>query len=225
MIHFRTLYKVKKCIMVFDMPMFLKIDEIEVTARLRYFSLDRDVLIAAVRMAVAAYGGCTDNDPPSARGYEPWRATTRGLRELLPTRGYERDDSGNFSTIKHVEHGIRIVVLNTDGKAGDPRPDVFPRNRLKKGILHERAIGAPDWLPGLPNPFAVNQLDIWYFCQHIDGDKVLAELSRPDRIEDGFITSWRERILILKPGDWKNVETGNKSDDCGPDIEVDVQLR
>ena len=207
------------------MPRFLKIEDVEVNARLRPFSLDRQILIDGIRMAVAAYGGCTDNDPPSARGYEPWRATTRGLRELLPSRGYERDDSGNFSTIKHVKHGIRIVVLNTDSKTGDPRLEIFPRNRLKKGILHERAIGAPDWLPGLPNPFATAQLDIWYLCQHINDDKVLAELSRPDRIEDGFITSWRERILLLKPGDWKTLEAGDRDDDSGPEIEVDVQLR
>ena len=205
--------------------MFLKVDEVEVNARLRFFSLDRPILIDALRMAVAAYGGCTDNDPPSARGFEPWRAATRGLRELLPPRGYERDDTGNFSTIKHVKHGIRIVVLNADGKTGDPRPDVWPRNRLKKGILHERAVGARDWIPGLPNPFPTNSLDIWYLCQHIDGEKVLAELSRPERIEDGFITSWRERILILKPGEWKNVEAGDQLSDAGPDIEVDVQLR
>jgi hypothetical protein len=208
------------------MPKFVKVEEAEVNARLRHFSLDRPILIDAIRMSVAAYGGCTDNDPPSARGFEPWRATTRGLRELLGSRGYERDDSGNFSTIKHIGHGIRIVALNTDSKTGDPRIDVFPRNRLKKGILHELAIGAPDWLPGLPNPFAVmNSLDIWYLCQHINGDKVLAELSRPERIEDGFITSWRERLLILKPGDWKSVEAGGQGDDSGPEIEVDVQLR
>jgi hypothetical protein len=53
----------------------------------------------------------------------------------------------------------------------------------------------------------------------------LAELSRPERIEDGFITSWRERILILRPGEWKNIETGDQNSDVGPDIEVDVQLR
>jgi len=205
--------------------MFLKIDEAEVNARLRLFSLDRPILIDVIRMSVAAYGGCTDNDPPSARGFEPWRAATRGLRELLPSRGYERDDTGNFSTIKHAKHGIRIVVLNADSRTGDPRFEVYPSNRLRKGVLHERAIGAADWLPGLPNPFFTNQLDIWYLCQYINGEKVLAELSRPERIEDGFITSWRERILILKPGDWKNVESGEKDDDSGPEIEVDVQLR
>ena len=207
------------------MPMFLKVEEVEVNARLRHFSLDRDVIVDAIRMGVAAYGGVTANDPPSAKGFEPWRFTTRGLRELLSSRGYERDDSGNFSTIKHVGHGIRIVTLNADCRTGAPNPEVWPRNRLRKGILHERAIGAADWLPGLPNPYVTNELDIWYLCQYIDGDKVLAELSRPDRIEDGFITSWRERIVILKPGDWKNVEAGNQGSDSGPEIEVDVQFR
>jgi hypothetical protein len=210
------------------MAVILRVREIEVDERLAALRLSRAVLIDAVRASVAAYGGCTDNDPPSARGYEPWRYGTRHLRELLlpADLGWIKDDTANLSSVRHDDLAIRIIVLNTDNKTGSLTPEPGPQNRLKKGILHERAIGsATGWLPGLPKPFDEPQHAVWYLCVHINGEKVLAELSRPAAIENGFVVSWSERIIIVGPDDWTKLDFSGIDEDSGPEFEISVRRK
>ena len=210
------------------MAVIVRIAESDVETRLAELRLSRDVVIDTVRACVAAYGGCTDNDPPSARGYEPWRYGTRHLRELLlpADLGWAKDDTANLSSVRHNEIRIKLIVLNTDALTGSLSPEPGPQNRLKKGILHERAIGgATGWLPNLPKPFDEPVHDVWYLCVHINGEKVLAELSRPAAIENGFIVSWKERILIVGPEDWAKMDFSGLNDDLGPDFDVSVRRK
>jgi hypothetical protein len=123
--------------------------ELDVNARLRELDLSRPILLDVLRKCVGAYGDCTDNDPPSAKGYEPYRIGTRQLREVvLPGReDWEKDDTANLSSIKNDKLRIKVVVLNTTDKTGNPDPKAVPRNRVEKGILHERAIRSVDCNP------------------------------------------------------------------------------
>jgi hypothetical protein len=210
------------------MAVILRVEEIDVDGRLAGLRLSRAALIDAIRACVAAYGGCTDNDPPSARGYEPWRYGTRHLRELLlpADLDWKKDDTANLSSVRNDDVGIRIIVLNTDERTGSLTPEPGPQNRLKKGILHERAIGSTTgWLPGLPKLFDEPQHDVWYLCVHVSGEKVLAELSRPAAIENGFIVGWKERIIIVGPDDWAKLDFSGIEDDSGPDFEINVRRK
>jgi hypothetical protein len=64
---------------------------------------------------------------------------------------------------------------------------------------------------------------LWYYCVHINGDDVRAELSFPKRIEDKQFKGFNERIYIIKPGEWESMIP--KADDNEPsaqDFEINV---
>jgi hypothetical protein len=122
----------------------------EVSTRLRELHMRRPILLNVLRACVAEYGGCTDNDPPSARGWEVYRWGTRSFREesLSTGLGWAKDDTANLSSIRNDGLGIAIVMLNTNQVTGSLDPEAVPQNRLKKGVLHERAVdGGTPWLP------------------------------------------------------------------------------
>lgn len=207
------------------MPAVVRVEELDVNARLRQLGLTREGLIGVLRACVYGFGDCTDNDPPSAKGYETWRYGTRSFREvLLPgDSDWQKDDA--LPSIRNAKRHIRIIVLNTDDQTGNPNHKARPLNRLPRGSFHERAIKG-EWLPGLPIPFADDPKDdVWYFCVYINGDTVQAELSSPDRIDGGFVAEWRERIILMKPGDWRDTLGIDPEGDTGPDIEFDVSLK
>lgn len=210
-----------------EAPMAARIraEEWDVNARLRELRIPREALLETVRAAVAAYGGCTDNDPPGAKGYETYRAGTRHLRvEALPLdNGWERDNAGNFCSIRNDEIAVKIVVLNTDDATGDVVKT--PKNRREKGIEHERAIeGISKFLPGMEPEDEVLHA-IWYLCLHISEEKVLAELSRPSALDGGFIVDWEERIILVAPGGWGALDFDADDDDGGPELEIDVRRK
>lgn len=199
-----------------------RVDEADVNLRLRELGASRQGLLQAVKAAVVGYDGCTDNDPPGARGYETYRCGTRDLRAALSADGFERDDKGNLASAVNKKTGVRIVVLNTDDATGDLTRT--PANRRGKGVLHERAIeGTTGWFEGM-EPEDQENFDIWYLCVFVSGEKVTAELSRPDAIVGGFIVAWKERIILVRPGEWDRLDFGSLEDDA-PEIEVSVQRK
>jgi hypothetical protein len=208
-----------------EMATVLRVREAEVNARLRQLKLDRKTLLSVIHACTSEYGFCSDDDPPSARGYEVFRWGTRRFRELVIVgkSGWEKDDTANLSSIRNDGIRTKIIVLNTDDRTGCLIPELGPRNRLKKGILHERAIGTGiGWLPNLPKPFRDLQHDVWYLCIHINGEAVLSELSRPAAIVNGFIDSWQERLVFLGPDEWARVLPQLPSDDLDADFDPKV---
>lgn len=206
------------------MSAIVRIAELDVNARLRQLGLTRDLLIDVLRACVQGYGDCTDNDPPTAKGYESWRWGTRHFRELLLPGDPDWQKNDAIPSVRNAKLGIRVIVLNADDETANPDPNAVPTNRSPKGVLHERAIKG-EWLPGLPYPYEEITDEIWYFCNHVRGDQVLAELSCPQRIEGGFIVAWKERIIIVRPGEWGDLASIEPEGDVGPDIDFDVRLR
>lgn len=202
----------------------VRVEELDVNAALRRLGIDRALVIRVIRACTDGFADCTDNDPSTAKGYEVWRKGTRHFRdELLPDNpDWQKDDA--LPSIRNSTLHVRLIVLNTDANTGNPDPEIVPMNRLERGVFHERAIKG-EWIPGLPNPFIEGKDEVWYLCIYINGDVVQAELSCPARFVDGFIRAWKERIIIVKPGDWREILEADRPDDSGPDIEFDVRLR
>jgi hypothetical protein len=209
-------------------------DEWSVVDRLTGLGLERDDLIDVVRACAAAYGGCTDNDPPAARGWETWRMGVRALREVLRPKGWEKSDAGGFSTIVNHALRIRIAVTSTDDITGVIRGDLAPANRLPKGSTAERAtainqiveqlpLALPGAAPLAPDPES-EDYQTWHFCIYIKGDIVRAELSRYNGCADGFLTDCRERIFIVGDGDWIAPDLGRDSDP-GPEFDFEIQRK
>ena len=204
-------------------------DPLDIDRRLRALGgLQRQDLLAAVEAAVAAVGGCTDNDPPAARGWDSWRSATRRLSEVHRRLGWEKDDTANFSTIIHKGERIKVAVANTDDATGNPL--AHPTNRSRKGATSDRA----SQINQLVLPFAgwhsetepelavVPGYATWYLGIYIEGDTVRAELSMPTRLESGYFTEWKERIMLISSDEEWTPSVVPVADDDGPAFEVPV---
>ncbi len=208
-----------------EMPALLRAEEWDVNERLNELGLTRDLLLEIVQACVAARGGCTDNDPPAAGGWDAWRMGTRRAREKLRPLNWDKDETGGLSTVKSDEHEMRIAILNTDDATGLRAR--APTNSSKKGVATERAVDLngelfPDTAPTIDAPCGH---PIWYLCVHVSGDDVRAELSFPERFHNGFIAAWIERILLLEPGQWDKISIAAPTDDSGPDLEIEVRRK
>ena len=196
--------------------------------RLKELGLTLEQLIEVVRASVAGRGDCTDNDPPSAPGWSSWRYGIRRLREIFRQEGWEKDDTGQLSTIANHERRIKVAVCNTDdGTAIENR---IPRNRSRKGVISERATDrnvTPYIFPEMEEDAARNTADYvtWYLCIYNEDDCVRAELSCPSAFEAGYFTRYSERIFILSEDDWKTMDFPQQDDNSGPDIEVSVRRK
>ena len=194
----------------------------------RLARLRREDLLEAVIAAVAAVGACTENDPPTARGYDAWRSGLRRLREVLRPQGWAKDDTGNFSTV--VSHGarVRIAVVNTDDATGNPR--VYPTNRSRKGVNADRAsqinqfvLPFPGWVETESEDAAIPGYSTWYLCLYVEGQRVRAELSLPTKVEGGYFADWSERIILISSDDdLSHAGIPKVGDDDGPVFEVPV---
>lgn len=217
------------------MPAILRFDPWDIDRRLAELDLTRAVLIDVVEACVAGLGGCTENDPPNAPGYESYRHGTRRARELLRGDGWAKDDSGNFCSVVNHKRRFRLVVMNSDDGAG--LPDRVPQNRCKKGPNSERAatvnqasLFAPEDMP-LPSPEAqpsgLHGYKTWHLCVFISGETVRAELSLLNEFQGGYFTGLFEKIIVLGDGDWKpaNVFDDPDQDDGAPEFAVEVKRK
>ncbi|PAV66197.1 hypothetical protein WR25_25306 [Diploscapter pachys] len=60
-------------------------DPNDVERRLKTLGLTFEECVRVVNAMVAAFNGCTDNDPPTAAGWDAWRFGTRTFRDIAPS--------------------------------------------------------------------------------------------------------------------------------------------
>lgn len=193
--------------------------------RLRELGLTRDGVISAVRAAMAAVAGCTGDSPPIAPGWLTWYNAVVRLRQEFRGKGWDADDTANFSTIVDHAAGIKIAVANTDEATACVVSE--PTNRSRRGELSKQAVAANQlslpfdgWLE--PDEAKVPGFVTWYLCIYIAEDTVRAELSLPTTCEGGYFGGWKERIFLISSDDDWITETGPDARDGGPEFEVFV---
>ena len=199
-----------------------------VDRRLRQeFGVDTECLVEIVRAAVAARAQSTDDSPRSAGAYYAWSAATTRMRQLFRPQGWYKNDANGIETVVDHEGRIKIAILSTDrGTADEERT---PRNRTEKGSASERLVN----LNSQYELFKDSEMGhlrelkctLWYLCIFDDGSKVRAELSRPVDFLDGFVSAFRERIFILRDGDWERVSLAPPDDDAPRYDELDIVVR
>lgn len=205
----------------------------EVNQRLAQLGLTKEKLVSIVKACVAGHGGCTDNDPPNARGFESWRWGVRRAREELRPEGWEKDDTGNFSTVVNHDLKVRLAVMNADDGAG--LLDRVPQNRAKKGPNSERVAATNRELqlilPGLEQYMdptgdqegtKFSDYSTWHLCVHINGDTVRAELTLLADFSGGFFTGFVEKIIVLGDGEWQKSAFQDDSPDDEPELDIEV---
>jgi len=210
-------------------PIFVE-KRLDCNRRLRELNLDRGQLVDVVMQAVAARAGVTDYDPVSAPGYEFWRGGTRRLRELLVGHGWEKATINGIEYVIDISRKNRLSVVATDDNTASPNG--LPKNRTLKGPATEEAVENNKQLI-LPLIFKdqktiapASEYTSWLLCIYDGGENVCAELSCPTEVLGGRFTHFNERIVILGPGEWNDIDPlQSTDDDFGPEIEINVQRK
>ena len=196
--------------------------------RLADLGLSVDLVERVVRQADAEVSMCTELDPPILAGLTRWAKTSRFLREELIPDGWTYDNPRNLARTIHPSGEFAIVAATGDELTG--LADVLPGTRYRKGDATIAAVEANEQLA-----FDFPDLDVtdsvagtpailtWVLLFHADEDEFRVELSLPDRIEDGRITRWAERIIL--PPFPRDKDTLTVEDDQHDHVVVEVVRR
>ncbi len=174
--------------------------------RLNELGLSVDILERVVRRADAEASTFTELDPPIMEGLIRWGRTSRFLREELIPLGWTYDNPRNWARTIHPGKDFAIVAATGDELTG--LADLLPTTKYRKGDATIRAVEANEQLS-----FDFGDLDLgfggtgeagagpgalltWILLFYSDEHEFRVELSLPDGIEDGRITSWAERIIL-----------------------------
>ena len=172
----------------------------EAVDRLAELGLSIDLVGRVVRQADAEASFCTPLDPPIMEGLTRWARTNRFLREELVPLGWRFDNPRNLPRTIHPGGQFAIVATTGDDVTG--LAGLLPAPKYAKGDATVRAVAANEQLTLDFGDFGSgalpprDQLLTWLLLFRTGDDGFHVELSLPDRIEDGRITRWAERIIL-----------------------------
>lgn len=220
------------------MQTLVVVEPLEVENELEKIGLSATQVLEIVHAMAAARADATENDPPGAAGWSAWRMGIRRAREVTihdkRFPNWERDETGQVSSVVNRKIGVRLLVSNTDDGTGIDAEDRYPQNRSKKGAATDGIVqgnqGVFEFMEKASNVVAFPKVaddgqDIasWYLCVYSLADELRAELSCPVGIEGGFFTKFRKRIIILGGGGTGiDPVTRKKSD--GEVVEFDIPV-
>lgn len=198
----------------------------EIGSRLDELGLTAAELIEVVKQAVAAKASYVLNFPLNAAGQLSYIYGTGGLRDVLRVKGWEIDRTGNIEATYNPTTGMKIVFQNVDSACDDSRD---PKAISDKGPAATRAVDLgqeslfAEFNEDDERQRARDNASLWYFCVHINGDDVRAELSFPRSIEEKQFKDFNERIYIIKAGEWASIMPKEGDDETpAQDFEINV---
>jgi hypothetical protein len=175
----------------------------QAAGRLAELGLSTDLVERVVRRADAEAAFCTPFDPPIMEGLTRWARTNRFLREELVPLGWGFDNPRNLPRTIHPGGQFAIVATTGDDVTG--LAGLLPGPKYAKGYATTRAVEVNEQLTldfGDFGDFGAGHLPprdhllTWLLLFHTGDDGFHVELSLPDRIDDGRITRWAERIIL-----------------------------
>lgn len=178
--------------------------EAEAVDRLTELGLSVPLLERVLRRADAEVSTCTPLDPPIMAGLTRWGRTARYLREELVPEGWHFDNPRNLPRTIHPSGEFAIVAITGNELTG--ALDVLPATKNPRGPATALAIAANEQMTfdfdgfdfGLATGRALDTgfLLTWFLLFHVHDEAFHVEVSLPDAITDGRITSWAERIIV-----------------------------
>lgn len=183
----------------------LLVEDFEVLPRLLQLGLQRELLLDIFDRALGERSNVTESDPAGTGGLEMRRWCTRFLRDNPELRawGWVACAHGQIEGIRNDELKVKFVVVNTDACTG--MPEKQPRNVAEKGAASEKLIGRNAREQSLFGEVApddpISDYDLWFFCVHAGDKYASAEVSRPNGMVGGIVSSFSDRIIICRPGD------------------------
>jgi hypothetical protein len=169
--------------------------------RLAQLGLSVDLIERVVRRADADVSTFTEFDPPIMLGLTRWGRVSRYLREELVPRGWSYDNPRNLARTIHPGGEFAIVAATGDELTGVT--GLLPTTKYRKGDATAQAVAVNEQLTfdfgdGFSEDVTgeAGGLLTWFLLFFEDETEFRVELSLPDGIEDGRITSWAERIIL-----------------------------
>ncbi len=211
---------------------------LEVQNELERIGLSDEQVLEIVHAMAGARADATENDPPGAAGWSAWRMGIRRSREVTVHDkrfpDWERDETGQVSSVVNRKLGVRLLVSNTDDGTGIDAEDRFPQNRSKKGAATDRIVlsnqGVFEFMEHAANVVAFPKAAdaeqgtvSWYVCVYSEGEELRAEISCPIGIEGGFFTGFSKRIIILG-GDGAGIDPVRSQKPDGEVVEFDIPV-
>jgi len=204
----------------------------QAAGRLAELGLSIDLVERVVRRADAEAAFCTAFDPPIMEGLTRWARTNRFLREELVPLGWGFDNPRNLPRTIHPGGQFAIVAITGDDVTG--LAGLLPGPKYARGYATTRAVEVNGQLTldfgdsgdsgpgGLPPR---DHLLTWLLLFRITDDGFHVELSLPDRIDDGRITRWAERVILpVFPRGEIRVPDGLASPDSAGDRGIVVEV-
>ncbi len=183
-------------------------EDFEVIPRLTQLKLPKELMLEIFDRALGERSNVTASDPAGTGGNEMRRWLVRYLRDekFLKELGWRPCAYEQIEGIRHDGLRLKLVVMNTDACTG--MPEKLPKNVAEKGAASERLIARNCAHPRLfedepksDEDDAVKGYDLWYFCAFAGESYATAEISRPNGIVDGVVSSFSERIILCRPGE------------------------
>lgn len=183
------------------------------------------VLQEALQAGYLGRSSCTANDAPNAAGFYQWNDTLRSLRENMASRGWHRNDWGNWPRTVHPDGRLAIAVSTGNQNTG--RVDATPSTSRAKGPRTAYAVDINQTcFPGFEPKPKVDDADAdyptWFLLFHREKSELRSEISLPTKMgEDGHVNAWRERIILpTLPLDPEFAVIPEP--DFGPDVEIKI---
>ena len=202
--------------------------------RLAELGLTVPMVERVVRRAEAEVATCTPLDPSIMPGLTRWGRTTRFLREELIPLGWTYDNPRNLPRTIYPARTHAIVATAGDELTGVA--ELPPATKYPKGYATQLAVEVNEQLTLDFGDFDLSAADgsspasggilTWFLLFRVCEDGFQVELSLPDQIEGGRITSWAERIILpLFPLMPQPPLEGRRDEDGPDDIVVEVSRR
>lgn len=149
-------------------------------------------------------------EPVTAFGFQRWAKTVGRLRDALDAVGWSHPDINNAPRSLSPDGTVLIAAIAGDERTSDPK--AVPSNARARGTTFTREVTEnastatviPARVPLLfdQSTFGAESSrstrTTWVLLYFWDraANEIRAELSLPEAIRDGRVTSWRERILL-----------------------------
>jgi len=207
----------------------------QAAGRLAELGLSIDLVERVVRRADAEAAFCTPFDPPIMEGLTRWARTNRFLREELVPLGWGFDNPRNLP--RTIDPGGQFAIVAITGDDVTGLAGLLPGPKYARGYATTRAVevngqlaldfgdsgDSGDFGPGGLPPR--DHLLTWLLLFRITDDGFHVELSLPDRIDDGRITRWAERVILpVFPRGEIRVPDGLASPDSAGDRGIVVEV-
>lgn len=179
-------------------------DPVEIQSSLGAMGLDEELLRDAVRAGMVERAQCSPLDPVSLPGTVLWGRTIRTIRERLIAKSDEWRpvNDRNLPLAVNAVTKLAITVSSGNQNVGNGDRETPPTNRNPKGAVCYDVVETGQRLlfPHSPKfvktPKPHERITRILLVYMVDDETARCELSLPDTIVNGWITAWRERIML-----------------------------